>query len=58
MKKSHFSDSRILSILHQAENGVPLPVLCREHGEQRQLSQMTCQIRRHGRIHDGSPERD
>ena len=32
MKKSRFSDSRILAILKQAENGVPVPELCREHG--------------------------
>ena len=32
MKKAHFSDSQILAILKQAENGVPIPDLCREHG--------------------------
>ena len=32
MKKSRFCDSQILSILKQAENGVPVPELCREHG--------------------------
>ena len=32
MKKAHFSDSQILAILKQAENGVPVPQLCREHG--------------------------
>ena len=32
MKESRFSDSQILSILKQAENGVPVPELCREHG--------------------------
>jgi len=32
MKKSRFSDNQILSILKQAENGVPVPELCREHG--------------------------
>jgi putative transposase len=32
MKKSRFSDSQILAILKQAENGVPIPELCREHG--------------------------
>ncbi|SDN93899.1 Transposase [Vreelandella arcis] len=32
MKKSRFSDSQILSILKQAENGVPISDLCREHG--------------------------
>ncbi len=32
MKKSHFNDSQILAILKQAENGVPIPELCREYG--------------------------
>jgi putative transposase len=32
MKKSRFSDTQILSILKQAEGGVPVPELCREHG--------------------------
>lgn len=32
MKKSRFTDSQILSVLKQAENGVPVPELCREHG--------------------------
>ena len=32
MKKSRFSDSQIMAILKQAENGVPVPELCREHG--------------------------
>ena len=32
MKRSRFSDSQILSILNQAEAGVPISELCREHG--------------------------
>lgn len=32
MKKSRFSDSQILSILKQAESGVSVAELCREHG--------------------------
>ena len=32
MKRSRFSNNKILSILKQAENGVPVPELCREHG--------------------------
>ena len=32
MKKSRFSDSQILSILKQNEQGVSVPDLCREHG--------------------------
>ena len=32
MKKSRFSDSQILAVLKQAESGVPVPELYREHG--------------------------
>jgi len=32
MKKSRFTDSQILAILKQAESGIPVPDLCREHG--------------------------
>lgn len=32
MKTSRFSDSQILAILKQAEAGIPVPDLCREHG--------------------------
>ena len=32
MKKSRFTDSQIMAILKQAENGVPVSQLCREHG--------------------------
>ena len=32
MKKSRYSDNQILNILKQAEAGVPVPELCREHG--------------------------
>ncbi len=32
MKRSKFSDSKILPILKQAEKGTPIPELCREHG--------------------------
>ena len=32
MKTSRFSDSQIISILKQSENGSPVPELCREHG--------------------------
>ena len=32
MRKSKYSDSQILAILKQNENGVPVPDLCREHG--------------------------
>jgi len=32
MKRSKYSDAQIMSILKQAENGVPVSELCREHG--------------------------
>jgi putative transposase len=32
MKKSRFSDGQIMAILKQAESGVPVAELCREHG--------------------------
>lgn len=32
MKKITFADSQIMAILKQAESGVPMPELCREHG--------------------------
>ena len=32
MKTSHYSDSRILSILRRAEGCIPVTQLCREHG--------------------------
>ncbi len=38
MKKSRFSDSQILVLLKQAESGVPVLELCREHGISRMLA--------------------
>jgi transposase-like protein len=32
MRKSRYSDSQILAILKQNEQGVPVSDLCREHG--------------------------
>lgn len=32
MRKSRYTDSQILSILKQNEEGVPVPDLCREYG--------------------------
>ncbi len=32
MKKKRFSDAQILALLKQAESGVPVAELCREHG--------------------------
>lgn len=32
MKTSRYTDSQILNVLKQAENGIPVTELCREHG--------------------------
>ena len=32
MKSKRYSDAQIMGILKQAENGVPVSELCREHG--------------------------
>ena len=32
MKTSRFSDTQIMAILKQAEDGIPVAELCREHG--------------------------
>lgn len=32
MKNSRFNETQIMQILKQAEGGVPVPELCREHG--------------------------
>lgn len=32
MKHSRFGEAKIMGILKQAEGGVPVPELCREHG--------------------------
>lgn len=32
MKKSRFSDSQIMNILKDAERGIPVAHLCRQHG--------------------------
>ena len=37
MKTSRFSEPQIMAILRQAEGGVPVPELCREHGMRRAL---------------------
>ena len=34
MKKTRYSEPQILAILRQAESGVPVSELCREHGMQ------------------------
>jgi len=32
MKKARYGDTQIMGILEQAESGVPVSELCREHG--------------------------
>ena len=32
MKTSRYTEAQILSILHQAEGGMPVAQLCRDHG--------------------------
>jgi len=32
MKNGRYSDAQIMAVLKQAEGGVPVPELCREHG--------------------------
>lgn len=32
MRKSRYTNSQILAILKQAQAGIPVPELCREHG--------------------------
>ena len=58
MNKSRKTESQIMEILKQAESGVPIPDLCREHSmSTASFLQMAGQIRRHGRIHDQANER-
>ena len=38
MKKSRFTEAQIKGVLRQAEGGMPVPELCREHG----ISSATC----------------
>ena len=32
MRKSRYTESQIMGILKQNQNGIPVPELCREHG--------------------------
>jgi putative transposase len=69
MKKTRYSEAQILAILRQAEGGVPVAELCREHGmmplpgrwlpaiAEREcvVLQMASEVWRHGRFH-GQPD--
>jgi len=71
MKNGRFSDAKIMGILRQAESGVPVTELCREHGmspsqhllrnclpgSECQLLQMACQIWRDALFHKTRRER-
>jgi len=35
MKNGRYSDAQIMAVLKQAEGGVPVSELCREHGKRR-----------------------
>jgi len=37
MKTARYSDAQIMGILKQAEGGVPVSELCREHGDEQRL---------------------
>lgn len=66
MKKSRFSEAKIMGILQPAESGVPVTELCREHGmspsqhllrnclpgSECQLLQMAGQVWRYGYVDD------
>ncbi len=58
MKKSRFSDSRIMAILKQAEAGTPVSALCREHGMcNASFLYVALTLWRYGCLDDGPPER-
>ena len=70
MKTSRYTEPQILSILRQAEGGVPIADLCREHGmmplpgsglssnheRERVVLQMAGEVWRHGRVDDRADE--
>ena len=69
MKMTRYSEPQILAILRQAEGGVPVAELCREHGmmplpgnglssnheRERVVLQVAGEVWRHGRVH-GEPD--
>ncbi len=53
MKNGRFSDAQVMAILKQAEGGVPVSELCREHGiSSASFLQMACQVWRNGYVLD------
>ena len=56
MKTSLVTDSQIIAILKQAEAGSPVPELWREHGVSNATFYKWRQVRRHGRVVDGTHE--
>ncbi|MGY0474239.1 transposase [Klebsiella pneumoniae subsp. pneumoniae] len=57
MKTSRFSDAQIIAILKQAESGSPVPELCREHGISSATFYKWLQIRWHGCLSHGAPQK-
>ena len=58
MKKSKFSDSQILAILKEAEAGVPVLDLCRQHGmSNTTILSLALKIRWYGCLNDGQTQR-
>jgi len=70
MKTSRYTEAQIIAILRQAEGGVPVAKLCREHGmmplpgnglfsnheRERLLLQMAGEVWRHGCVPDQPDE--
>jgi len=59
MKNQRYSDGQIMGILRQAESGVPVSELCREHGmSSASFLQMAGEVWWHGRVYDFGDEGD
>ena len=57
MKNGRFSDAQIMGILKQADGGVAVSELCREHGMSSASFIKACQVLRDGRVYDFRSER-